>query len=329
MLFEIKKTIFIYGIILICILISVFSIFGRFETDSLKQEMKKTVESKELISYFDDIYYYKVESLAKKMVYVAKNLVFDNADYNSQSILPVGEVYSKDGEIVNYSAGRSIYNPKKYELTFESDVIISTKNLIVTSNKAKYHTEEEIMTNWGNVKSDVTDEKNGDKIIVFSDEVVSRPYKKTSKFSGDVHGYIKRKKIYEERINFKSQQLLLDLNAYTAELITDVYLQKGGLEARAKRGEIYLDNYNKNLKYYVLYDDVKMLEKLTLKNGTSFVRTGFAEKVEGIVSEDKVILSGNPKVFQVEDVIKGNRITLRENSEVIEIDDAITNFILK
>lgn len=47
------------------------------------------------------------------------------------------------------------------------------------------------------------------------------------------------------------------------------------------------------------------------------------------MSENKIILTGYPKVYQLKDVIKGNRIILREDNEVVEVDDANTNFILK
>jgi lipopolysaccharide export system protein LptA len=59
------------------------------------------------------------------------------------------------------------------------------------------------------------------------------------------------------------------------------------------------------------------------------VRKAFAEKLEGLISEKKIILTGLPKVFQQKDVIKGNRITIRENIETVEVDDANTNITLE
>ena len=112
-------------------------------------------------------------------------------------------------------------------------------------------------------------------------------------------------------------------------LIGNVKLIKQGLTALSREGEIFMDNYNKKLKYYTLIDDVKLTEKVKLEDGSSFIRTAVAEKLDGLVAEEKNILTGFPKVFQQGDVITGNRITIRENNQVVEVDDANTDFILK
>ena len=108
----------------------------------------------------------------------------------------------------------------------------------------------------------------------------------------------------------------------------NVSIKKENLDGYANRGEVYLENYNKKLKYYALYDDVRLQEKL-VNNGRPLVRKAFAEKLEGLIGEKKIILTGLPKVFQERDVIKGNRIIIRENIETVEVDDANTNLILK
>ena len=77
---------------------------------------------------------------------------------------------------------------------------------------------------------------------------------------------------------------------------------------------------------------MKVVEKVKLeKDGSvsTFERRAFGEKLEGMMSESKIILTGYPKVFQQNDVITGNKIVLRENNEVVEVDDANTNFILR
>jgi len=71
----------------------------------------------------------------------------------------------------------------------------------------------------------------------------------------------------------------------------------------------------------VLYDDVKVVERVETERAT-FERKAFSEKLEGISSEEMVILTGYPKVYQLDDFIKGNKIILRENNEVVEVDDA-------
>jgi lipopolysaccharide export system protein LptA len=122
--------------------------------------------------------------------------------------------------------------------------------------------------------------------------------------------------------------MYLDLNIGKIDLLEKVRLKKQQLKARSRRGEVYLENFNKKLKYFVLFDDVKVTEKVML-DGSSFERKAFAETLEGFTAEEKIVLTGYPKVFQMRDTIKGNKIVLRENNEVIEVDDANTNFQLK
>ena len=132
------------------------------------------------------------------------------------------------------------------------------------------------------------------------------------------------------RFSILRNKMKMDIVKSLVNLEGDVFLIKQQLKANSRRGEIFLENYNKKLKYFVLYDDVKVVEKVMLEgiNSSSFDRRAFSEKLEGMMSEGRIILTGYPKVFQQGDVIKGNRITLRENNEVVEVDDANTNFRL-
>src|SRR5690606_36667393 len=134
-----------------------------------------------------------------------------------------------------------------------------------------------------------------------------------------------RQRACEENIHFSSD----DLYSYEAllkiELLGNVLVRRPGMVSTSLKGEIFLENYNKKLKYFVLYDDVKVTEKLKLEGGRVVERRAFGEQLEGIMSEDKITLTGSPKVFPVKDIIKGNVIVLRENNEVVEVDDANSN----
>ena len=53
---------------------------------------------------------------------------------------------------------------------------------------------------------------------------------------------------------------------------------------------------------------LNLLKNLTVdsgREGISLERRAFAEKLECIMSENKILLTGNPKVFQKNDVIRG------------------------
>ena len=92
---------------------------------------------------------------------------------------------------------------------------------------------------------------------------------------------------------------------------------------------IWLKNYHRGVKYFVLFDDVRLLEKLKLVNGEEIIRKAFSEKVEGFPLERKLVLSGYPKVLQGRDVIKGNQVIIREENEIVEILNTNSKFYLE
>jgi lipopolysaccharide export system protein LptA len=58
-------------------------------------------------------------------------------------------------------------------------------------------------------------------------------------------------------------------------------------------------------------------------------RKAFAERLEGFGREQKMVLSGAPRVEMGKDVIKGYRITIRENVDLVEVDDAMSDVQVK
>ena len=109
--------------------------------------------------------------------------------------------------------------------------------------------------------------------------------------------------------------------------LPNAYRQRNYL--RAEKAEIFLENFNKKLKYYVLYDDVRVVESIKKQDGTTVIRKAFGEKLEGYMREEKVVLTGSPKVVQGSDIITANQITLVENREVVEVDDSSSRLQIK
>ena len=58
-------------------------------------------------------------------------------------------------------------------------------------------------------------------------------------------------------------------------------------------------------------------------------RKAYAERLEGLGREEKMVLTGAPRVEMGKDVIKGYRITIRENVDLIEVDDAMSDVQVK
>lgn len=180
----------------------------------------------------------------------------------------------------------------------------------------------------GNVNSFSINAKTNDQILVTSNDAFYRPEDQFFEYKENVKGKVERKRAYEESISFTTDLLTLSGLLSLAEMKGNVTFKKENLDASSNQGSLYLENYNKKLKYYSLSDDVRLVETLLL-DGKPVSRKAFSEKLEGFISEKKVILTGFPKVFQGKDVIKGNRITIRENVETVEVDDANTNITLE
>jgi lipopolysaccharide transport protein LptA len=180
----------------------------------------------------------------------------------------------------------------------------------------------------GNVKTNSLDAKTKDQLSITSDFAVYRPEQEFFEYQKNVRGLVQRARQYEENVTFKTDLLTLSGPESLVEMKGNVAFKKGNLDASSNKGTVFLENYNKKLKYYSLSDDVRLQETLTM-DGKPLVRKAFAEKLEGFISEKRVVLTGLPKVFQGRDVIKGNRIIIRENIETVEVDDANTNITLE
>jgi lipopolysaccharide export system protein LptA len=321
------------GLILIffthCVVISIWSItadwarpfqYGGADKSSQKEKSQE--------SYFKKILYYNLENDRPLIFLDADELVQIPGDKKTIFINPKGTAYSQDNSEVIYKAQKGILDDNFGLLKLEKDVSLKTVDTLLLSDYGIYYMNEAKAFAEGNVKTKKHNFANGDTIFVNSREAISHFSTRKSSYIGDVNGHIKRKKVYEENVYFKSQILDFDEIAQFIELRDDVYIKKQGVTSTARRGEIFLENYNNKLKYFVLYDDVRVVEKVILEED-SYLRKAFGEKLEGYVAQDLMILTGLPKVFQKKDIIRGNRILLRENSEVIEVDDANSKFILK
>ncbi len=284
-------------------------------------------------SYFVGARYHLLQGSTPKLFLDAQELTLIGAAADRIFMTsPVGVVFSPTGTSYNYRAQTGRIEQASHFLYLDGAVDVKGDLSHWNSDTARYQMERDELHGEGNVETTTRSESTGDVIVVKAQSVDAQPKLQKSHYIGNVDGKITRKRAYEPPILFSSREMFLDVPAGMANLEEDVTLIKQGVTAKSKRGEIFLENYNKKLKYYVLYDDVKVSEKVRVPGPTgmrTFTRRALSEKLEGIVAEDKIILTGYPKVYQERDVIKGNRIIIRENNEVVEVDDANTNFILR
>ncbi|MDH5580271.1 MAG: hypothetical protein OEY33_00045 [Bdellovibrionales bacterium] len=316
--------------VVMCFSVSLTSLITD-STISIEQVGDGYVEKEEnLESYFNKLSYF-VTRESKPVLKVDTRELIQSKSASGKIFNfygPVGIAYSKSSEPIAYKAENGTYTFNDNVLVLKNEVEVKTTSSNMRSDKVIYQIEQDKIEGFGNVKTNTLIQQTLDLINVKSERFDSYPNKKLIYFYEKVKGKVERKKKYEESVKFSSNTLKLDLPINKISLNGDVFINKGNLKTWAKSGEMFLENYNKRLKYFSLYDDVRVEENLLI-DGRSVLRKAFGERLEGFTSLDRLVLTGYPKVYQEGDVIKGNKITLRINNEVVEVDDANTRFKLK
>lgn len=236
--------------------------------------------------------------------------------------------YQKKNLTMRYQAVEGIYRKPKELLVLTGNVKVISQEAEYEAARVKYYFKKDLVLGYGGVTFKGMDLKSKDQVEINAETMRANPQIQLSRFKGNVQGTMERKKKYEGKMTFSSQQLQLNGIESLAQLEGDVSLKRQGYVITAGKADIYLENYNKSLKYFVFNDDVKVTEKLVTPEGTTY-RKAFSERLEGFGREEKMILSGAPKVEHGLDVVKGYRITIRENMDLIEVDDAISDVQVK
>ena len=314
------------------IIFAIFTLIIIFQSFTVKRIGSKALENvrvqKDQESEFFGLNYYAIDGERKVLSVNASILKIIN-EKNLYFSEPEGFVLNNKDEKVSYSASKGSFLTDKKALNLEGDVILVNAKSEHKSDSLFYDGQSRIIKADGNVNSKVVDPKTADKILIKASKMSAWLNEGKSVFTGSVVGKVKRKRIYEESFDFKSEKIEVNQLKSLVKLSNNVKLHRGNYNLSAGKAEIFLGNYNKKLKYYVLYDDIKLVEKLDLRNGRKQQRRAYSEKLEGYMSEAKVVLSGAPRVQQGNDLIKGYQITLRENVEIVEVDDSQSSFELK
>ncbi len=279
-------------------------------------------------AYFTEVHYFKLNDRRPNIELQSNSLeIIDNTFLNFEN--PRGLFFSSDAREVHYSAKKGFMNQDKKLLDLVGEVHLSDPNSNYASDKLVYDGKKEVIRAQGDVSSQKVDEKTADIIKIHAQSLVSYLDKQLTFLKGGVEGEIIRKRRYEPGLSFTAEEAELNSPESQLNLVKSVKILRNNYYLQAGKAEIFLENYNKKLKYYVLYDDVKLEETLKLESGKTQIRRAYAEKLEGHQRTEKVILTGAPRVEQGNDIIKGYQITLRENVELVEVDDAQSSFKIK
>lgn len=236
--------------------------------------------------------------------------------------------YQQKKQTIKYVADRAIYKKKKNHLKLISNAKITSDEGIYTADTIDYFINDDLVLGHGNVLFEGDDLKSRDHLVIRSESMKAYPEKKYGLFTTKVNGTFARFKKYEGKLFFWSELLEFKGMDSFVHLEDQVKVIRDNYTVTSGKADIYLENYNKSLKYFFLNDDVKVLEKLATPGGV-VERRSFSEQLEGFGQEEKMILSGAPRVETGNEVVKGYRITIRQKAELIEVDDAVSDMLMK
>ena len=322
---NVKSIIIILVYLLVNGLIVWTSIGEDQKTLSERRESQKQAPEYTVIEQLD---YFHLKQGIPQLSLTADGLTSQGEEF-AEFVSPRGVYnYQQKNKAIRYSAVTGSYRKPLDTLTLKGDVEVKTDEAEYYADRIKYLFKKDLLFGTGNVKFSGDDPKTRDHLSITSHRMKARPEAQVTEFKGNVQGTIERKKKYEGTLNFSSHELLMEAKKSLAHLEGEVLMKREGYLITAGKADVYLENFNKSLKYFVLNDDVKLTETVNTPQGT-VSRKAFAERLEGFGREEKMILSGAPRVEIGKDVIRGYRITIRENTDLVEVDDAMSDVQVK
>ena len=279
-------------------------------------------------TYIEDLDYFSLKNGVPQMSLSADKMESRGEDF-AEFDFPKGLYnYEQKKDSLRYKGEKGTYHKASDLLILEGDAKLVSSDSEYYADKVDYFLKKDLIIGTGNVKFIGNDLKSKDKVVINSENMEAHPVQKLGHFTGMVKGSLTRKKKYEGKMDFTSKILHLNGVESLAQLGGDVWLKREAHIITGGKADIYLENFNKTLKYFVVNDDVKVTEKMKTPSGI-VQRKSFSERLEGFGREQKMVLSGAPRVEQGEDVVKGYRITIREDIDLIEVDDAMSDMQVK
>lgn len=314
----------VFGFILLTVIVITLAVSQQIKKDSVSGPLD--VESA-LKTQFEKVHFYSLEKEKEKLFLRASSL--DIEDQNIVAFNDPNGRYFISNEWVKFEADSGVYNSVSTELKLNDGVKFTKKDADFSSEDLYLNHDKQFLEARGDVQAKFVEKENKEVINLSSNYLSSWLNEQRSLFLGNVQGLIKRDRRYEGEVRLKSGRLEYDQSKLLISLENDVNIDRNTYHLEAQKGNIYLENFNKKLKYYSLSDDIRLVEKFRLRDGSQRVRRAFAERLEGFISEGRIVLLGTPRVEQGNDVIKGYQITLRENVDVVEVDDSQSSFDIK
>ncbi len=272
--------------------------------------------------------YFHVKDARPSLSLVADSM--QNVGEEQASFVKPRGLYVADaqGSSLYYRADQADYAKARQRLLMRGNVALDHEDSHYFARQAVYYPAQGLMEGEGDVKVTHLMEKTRDRLEVSAQRLRARPKQDWAMLIGGVKGQVLPRQKFRPQVDFASREMELLGPESHIRLEQEVEIRRAGLRVTSQKGDIYLENAHKKLKYLVLNDDVKVTENLVDASGQPMVRKAWAERLEGF-GEDRMVLSGAPRVEQGKDMVKGYRITLRERMEFIEVEDAMSDLSVK
>lgn len=330
-----KQGVISFFSIFICLGIIAISIHLESTTENMIENHAQNSSPQKGKSEFKQVNFFQL-NLGEKYHHIMASSFFDDPSRSYYFFrFPKGTIFMPEREPIDYQSHKGRFVELTQTLYLEQDVWIHDRKTQMWGDKGLYKVALSYAHLKGNVRSETILEKSQDVLKISANELLSWPKKNYAYYDQNAHGVLERSKQYLPSIYFQSHIISCDLNKNLIQLFEEVQLKQENMKANSRKGEIFLENLTRKVRTYSLYGDVRLVEKIDSQRRDSkgvplFIeRRSFSERLDGYMNENKVVLTGMPKVVQEHDVIKGNKISLFFNNEVMEVEDSHSNFVVK
>ena len=276
-------------------------------------------------------YYYLLRGEREKRFHLRADELLNNG-VGGETVFhnPVGTILLNGGRTLSYKGGRGRFEPRREELHLVEDVSFSQEDSKMACSEAVYSTGSKELRLVGNVSGTIRLNQQESTVRIDSGEAWAQPLTGKVRYLGGVKGNLESPRDQGDKLFFASKELDIDLHRDHLYASKEVTFRRDRFVAGGNRGEIFWNRKKNNIEHYVLQDNVLLKEKVADKGRGGFIeRLAFAEKMEGSFGDNRLTLTGRPRVAQGEDVIKGDKIILKKDSKMLEVHMANGNFRLR
>ena len=177
------------------------------------EELKENSEYSHQVrkeSFLKDISLYILKEMKPSINLKARELVIDHHKEMIYIFSPKGIGRTNSGEAVNYLADQGRFNQKKEHLLLEGNAQLKRVGVSVNADNIEYFIKGGKVNARKSVRSRMYNALTKDKISIDGDTLQMDVNKGDYIFEGNVKGVIKKRRRYEQSIDFTTKKLRYD-----------------------------------------------------------------------------------------------------------------------